>query len=658
MLITKSPPVPELRQDGAAVSASVLMVSMPVSLAIGLALFAGQLLQLRGLPAFTLKDYAAGLLSFFSSSIVLTMIPVIVCGLLNRVWRGFASAALWMVSLSVSTAYVWDHFSYQWLALHLDDSIPMLVQNAGTDFLVMRSKMTALIAVLAAYIAVLILGTVVTRYVCRRFSIFQKPVAVRALLVILALGSAGYAAEQLISPYTMTPKAYQARAGALWQLRFRDDSGMSTGRAALFTLDSVQFKQRPGRDTVERVLAGVTPQGVEHPLNIFVFVVDSLRADQINPDTAPHLWRLGQRSLNPHYGIASGNCTHISWFSIANGTNPLYWSVIAHQPHSDGAIPLRALKKAGYTIRAISTPQLNYFGFARVVFGDNQSLADSIVDQGSLFDPKTKDDPGDLDQLVIKRLLDQVDHQDAGSRSFDLVMLDAPHHDYTWAKDYQAHFVPFMEKVPLLSTRITLDNVGLLKNRYKNAVSFDDELFGRFLKRLEERNLLESSIVVVTGDHGEEFLENGHLVHSSEFDSYQLRVPIIMYIPEALKRTTSIEIASHSSIFPTIFDVIGLKADVNALLDGKSMLQRPAGGIAFSAMCASSSPSRILVDNADQKVELEFAGIGKIGTMLLARKMFATAAFDGEYHELTGDEAKASSQKLVPQALQEILVKR
>ena len=103
-------------------------------------------------------------------------------------------------------------------------------------------------------------------------------------------------------------------------------------RQPIVDIESPAFRQRPDEAAVTATLAAVRPGDVRRPLNIFLFVADSLRQDVITEDTAPHLYRLKQASLPVEDGIASSNVTHISWFSIAHAINPMFWSVAAHQP--------------------------------------------------------------------------------------------------------------------------------------------------------------------------------------------------------------------------------------------------------------------------------------------------------------------------------------
>lgn len=67
-----------------------------------------------------------------------------------------------------------------------------------------------------------------------------------------------------------------------------------------------------------------------------------------------------------------------------------------------------------------------------------------------------------------------------------------------------------------------------------------------------------ASMVLITGDHGEEFLENGHWGHNSEFTDQQTRVPLVLYIPGTGQSTVS-RMTSHLDIAPTLLPLLGLK---------------------------------------------------------------------------------------------------
>ena len=52
-----------------------------------------------------------------------------------------------------------------------------------------------------------------------------------------------------------------------------------------------------------------------------------------------------------------------------------------------------------------------------------------------------------------------------------------------------------------------------IRDLYDGEVFYADALFGRLIAGLRERGLLDSSVIVVTSDHGEEFKEHGGFQH-------------------------------------------------------------------------------------------------------------------------------------------------
>jgi membrane-anchored protein YejM (alkaline phosphatase superfamily) len=397
----------------------------------------------------------------------------------------------------------------------------------------------------------------------------------------------------------------------------------------IFDIDLPRLRQVASLSEVEATLQQVSPRDVVRPQSVFLFLIDSLRADAISPDGTPNLHRLKQRALPVRVGVAASNVTHISWFSIAHGTNPLYWSVAAHQEHSPGAAPLRVLRRLGYEIRAVSSPSLEYFGFERSVFGEAPGLAASVVDARTLRRSGEQLTDGDLDDMAMKRLTADLGELQPGSRTFYLVVLHASHHDYTWSARYTPRYLPFTSFVSVFKT--AREDIGPLKNRYRNSLAFIDMLMGEFLQTLEARGLADSSIVAVTGDHGEEFFEMGNLVHSSSLNRFQTHVPIIIALPPpASAQVAPIRVASHLDIFPTFLDALGVGSGLQRLLHGRSLLRPETAPAAFSAMASSYSPTEAIIDTGDYKLFLQVEGARKVGRQLFARRLVGTRVATAE----------------------------
>jgi hypothetical protein len=95
-----------------------------------------------------------------------------------------------------------------------------------------------------------------------------------------------------------------------------------------------------------------------------------------------------------------------------------------------------------------------------------------------------------------------------------------------------------------------------------------------FLKR---EHLLENTIVIITGDHGEEFMEKGRWGHNSEFSEEQMRVPLVLRIPN-IKPTRVNRITSHLDITPTLLPILGVKNPSDELSLGKNLFGKEPHG--------------------------------------------------------------------------------
>lgn len=96
-------------------------------------------------------------------------------------------------------------------------------------------------------------------------------------------------------------------------------------------------------------------------------------------------------------------------------------------------------------------------------------------------------------------------------------------------------------------------------NDYLNAVRTSDEAFGALVEYLRARNLLETTLIVVVGDHGEAFGEHGQYGHATGLWEENLRVPLVLLNPQLFPEGRWAEhLASLTDIAPTITDLFAL----------------------------------------------------------------------------------------------------
>jgi len=111
---------------------------------------------------------------------------------------------------------------------------------------------------------------------------------------------------------------------------------------------------------------------------------------------------------------------------------------------------------------------------------------------------------------------------------------------------------------------------------YDGALRFVDEQIGRVLDFLAERKLLDSTLVIVSADHGEELWERGGFFHGQSLHDEQLHVPLIVRFPGGAHagRVVSTQVRTLD-IVPTIVDVLGLPSFPE--FEGESLRPLAAG---------------------------------------------------------------------------------
>ncbi len=114
----------------------------------------------------------------------------------------------------------------------------------------------------------------------------------------------------------------------------------------------------------------------------------------------------------------------------------------------------------------------------------------------------------------------------------------------------------------------TLDN---LRSLYRAAIRQVDESVGRVVSALSDRGLRDDACLVFAGDHGEEFMEHGHLAHYPKLYEELVRVPLSVSHPDGESETVE-RAVGLDAIPPTVCDAMGVEHDFDgeSLLDGTS----------------------------------------------------------------------------------------
>lgn len=106
---------------------------------------------------------------------------------------------------------------------------------------------------------------------------------------------------------------------------------------------------------------------------------------------------------------------------------------------------------------------------------------------------------------------------------------------------------------------IEKQQVGRLIDLYDTTIFELDNYLGSLFTRIKDGGLWNNTVIAITSDHGEEFMEHQNVVgHGANLYDTVTKVPLIMRIPGINKRAIN-KITESVDIFPTLIEVVGIK---------------------------------------------------------------------------------------------------
>lgn len=282
---------------------------------------------------------------------------------------------------------------------------------------------------------------------------------------------------------------------------------------------------------------------VEKPVNIMFLVVDSWRFDTFNEDNTPNLWRLAQKGERFENHISTGNATRTGIFGLFYGLPGTYWhSFLANHKAPEFVDRLQQL---GYQLGVFASAKLTSPEFDQTVFSNVENLR--LYSQGKSAPDRDINLTEDWKSWYKKR--------DKSKPIFSFLFFDSPH-AYDFPKEYPHQYRPLSKQINYL----TLDNqtdATPIMNRYKTSVRFVDSLAKQVFNTLNEAGDLENTLIIITGDHAQEFNDNklNYWGHNSNYTPAQTHVPFAIIgprIPDSAGPGWGERFTSHEDVVPTL----------------------------------------------------------------------------------------------------------
>lgn len=316
--------------------------------------------------------------------------------------------------------------------------------------------------------------------------------------------------------------------------------------------------------------------------NVILISVDALRADHLScygyqRDTTPNIDRLASEGVLFSQAISQGIGTLESHMSMLTS---LY-------PHTHGLNHARqTLDDSKVTLAEI----LKDNGYFTVAFTGG-SYMDARYGFSQGFD--IYDDSGGGIEKQIPRIFNALE-KNRNKRFFIFIHTYDVHAPYNPPEPYdklytlpQSNFNPSVENLrAVIDKKATLtdDDLRRIIALYDGGIRYVDEHIGRLLKKLDELGLSDKTLIIITADHGEEFMEHGSLMHEWQLYDELIHVPFIMRFKEKIGKGQIIRNQVQSiDIMPTVLDILGISLNKEAegtnlvpLINGVESINRAA----------------------------------------------------------------------------------
>ncbi len=118
---------------------------------------------------------------------------------------------------------------------------------------------------------------------------------------------------------------------------------------------------------------------------------------------------------------------------------------------------------------------------------------------------------------------------------------------------------------------ISAEDVEHIKGLYDSEIRYLDDMLGQLFSLLDELELSDNTIIILTSDHGEEFKDHGSFGHNHTLYNELIHIPLIFAGGSIPAGVTVSHMVESIDIFPTVIDLINTPP-LNPPIDGQSLI--------------------------------------------------------------------------------------
>lgn len=263
--------------------------------------------------------------------------------------------------------------------------------------------------------------------------------------------------------------------------------------------------------------------------HVVIVVMESTRGDVLGK-------RIGGKPVAPNLEAiaAAGSAVYPAYSHVGFTTESLK-SIFSGQlaPREGDPSLFRDLKASGYRIGVFSGQPEDFGGISETV-GMRES-AEVFVDAERLRDKRAFDFAAQGSLLVDESHLLAAFDRTLGAEDWQA----RPHFAYF---NFQSPHFPYdhegvparMIDTPIERGAIGADRAEDVQATYWNAVANADAWLGEVVQRLKAKGVWENTLLIVTGDHGEDLFEDGFLGHGHVINARQFGTMLVANRPGIL----------------------------------------------------------------------------------------------------------------------------
>ncbi len=491
-------------------------------------------------PNETLLDHIHHIL-VLATYALMYLLPAIITYIILKKWDNLSLIFAVLLSVSSHLFIFFDSHLYDLYGFHINGFVWNLVTTEG-GIASLGADQTKISLVLS-YILILGLVHAFAFFLAKKIHYMIPLTLIIALFFVSTLSERfiyGYSRAQLYAPVLQRGEAmplYQPMKmkGALEWL------GVEVKR-------SKKVKMAQTKGTLDYPKNPIKLNKVKKPFNIIMLISESLRFDLLTPEIMPNLYALTPDSWYFKHHYSGGNGTRQGLFSLFYGIQGNYWDLFLR--NKKAPVFFDVLEQYHYQYYIYTSASFTYPELDQTIF--------SAIPKEKLIENNTQE-PWKRDQKNTTLLLEEIKKRKKDTPYFGFIFYEGTHARYSFPENQviRKNYLKTMDYAGLSREELAPQIAGM-KARYENAAHAIDIQIKRVIEELKAHNELDNTLIIITGDHGEEFMERGRWGHNSAFTDWQIRVPLVVLMPKSQPMTTD-KRTSHMDITPTILTRLGVQ---------------------------------------------------------------------------------------------------